>query len=242
MVAFNRSRDAEWANRQSMEVVLVQLVTDTVQLDHRAVIGIGIGLDAEPRNLLAHRLAHDGTRAIAAHDEIETLGSRVARFWDIGQGAGQDIHRADAAFILDRDEFFVLLVDRSREGSQDIAARAGPPRKPPLLRPATGDLQTLEANHPLVEVGTGIDVAQGFEPVPRDIDGVGAIRIESRRHFRMGVPLENNRPNAAAGERYRRHQPSWAASRKGDPCCRFPVVRRNARRVHRVSRYLWARV
>ena len=74
-------------------------------------------------------------------------------------------------------------------------------------------------DQPVIEVGTGIDVAQRPESMTRDIDRVGAVGVEARCHLRMGVPLEHRSPNTAAGERDRRNQRCGTATYECDVRC-----------------------
>ena len=121
MLALDRARRAERASREPVKIVLVQLVSDQIQLDHRAVVGERLSLDGEPRDLLEHRVAHDGACPVRPDDEIELLRGRGARLRLESQGAGMDVDRVHAGFKLEPHHFSILFLGDRREGSQDVA-------------------------------------------------------------------------------------------------------------------------
>ena len=59
--------------------------------------------------------------------------------------------------------------------------------------------------------------------------GAALAGLEARRHLRIGIPLENGRPNATAGEGDRRNQCSRTATDEGDVRRSFHPVCRDAR-------------
>src|SRR4029453_7858390 len=124
-----------------------------------------------------HRPSDQRPRAIGSDNQIEASRDGPVAIGLIGQLAGMYVECGNSAAEFELDMILIVVRDRRGEGPYDIAAGTGPARLSPLVDDLPLVLNAFEGQHPGVEVGGGIYVAQRTQAVAGDVDRVRPVRV-----------------------------------------------------------------